>query len=163
MFETLRLVPLRAWGNLKRPHVLGYVHGRQVERQRVQPPAPERLLWRWKIPMPGLFQRTGVRHIKPDFNNLVVRPEHRLAHGDDPRMSRQLDKTADVFRVNFDVVAVLPASHRAAGTRERVLIKSINFVAKVCDPLAVEGPLQPDNARTVDATHDLRRSEEHTS
>ena len=61
-----------------------------------------------EIPMPGLQLGTLKRGVEPDLDNLVLRTEYALAHGDEPGMRGQFGKTADRLRMHFYIPATGP-------------------------------------------------------
>jgi hypothetical protein len=57
----------------------------------------------------------------PNFDNFVLWAEHGLAHGDDPRVTDELDEAAQLLGMHLDVVAVGPATNGPALPRHRLL------------------------------------------
>ena len=66
--------------------------------------------------MPRLVRGAGEGNVEADLDDLVLRPEHRLAHGDEPGVGGDVDEAADPLGLDLDVIALRPARQRAAGT-----------------------------------------------
>ena len=72
MLELGRLVPLGAGGDLERAHVLGGVDAGEVEGERIQAPADDRLRGRREVAVPGLVHGAGVGHVEAYLHDPVV-------------------------------------------------------------------------------------------
>ncbi|KQQ62657.1 hypothetical protein ASF63_18005 [Microbacterium sp. Leaf320] len=65
--------------------------------------------------MPGLVLCSGVRDIKSELDDLVVRSQHSLGHGAHPGVIDKISPAAHLLRVDFDVVPIRSTAHRPAG------------------------------------------------
>ena len=70
--------------DFKRTMLKPGVDGRQVERQAIEAPPLQGRFGCREVAVPGLVGCSGKWNVEPDFDDPVVRSEHRLAHGDEP-------------------------------------------------------------------------------
>ena len=154
MFELGRVVPLRTGRDFERAHFLNGVDGGHVERQRVETAADEGFRGSGEIAMPRLEGGAGAGDIEADLDDLVVLAENRFRHRLHPRMGGEFDEAADIFGVDFDVVAFRSATDGAARPFESFFEKAVDVLAKIGDPGSLEGSFQTDDAVAVETAHD---------
>src|SRR3954465_13739845 len=88
--------------------------------------------------MPRLDFRSFERNVQANLHDFKLRAEYALAHCGDPRMSRQIGKSPDRLRMNFDVPPARPATHGASRALNRFPKRSHHVLAKRLNPLGTE-------------------------
>ena len=105
--------------------------------------------------MPGLVGGAGEGDVEADFDDPVIGPEHRLAHGDEPGMGGDVDEAADPLGMDLDIPALRPARQRAAGHLAAPPRTGVPISSRIRSTQgAREGALQGDDAVAVEAAHD---------
>src|SRR4051812_8437969 len=105
--------------------------------------------------MPGLVHCTWKRNVESDFDDLVIRTQHRFRDCNDPRMRYQVHEAADLLRMDLDVVALRPASDGPTGTLRCRFERGIDVFSQLLDPFAIERGLATNDSIAVETAHDL--------
>src|SRR5215213_3790368 len=114
------IIPLRTRSDFKRSHARRYVHTGYIECERGDPAVLVRFLRRGKIPVPWLEFCALKWHIESYLDDFVIRAQYPLCHGIDPRMSHDVDKTADSLRVYLYIPTARSSTDGAAWSLDRL-------------------------------------------
>src|SRR5689334_6723884 len=99
--------------------------------------------------MPRLNSGARERDIEADFDDAVVRSEHRLAHRHEPRMRCDIDESAHALGMNLDIETLGAAGQRTARHGPRFREERLDVFAHPRDPRAIERALEADDAVAV--------------
>ena len=105
--------------------------------------------------MPRLVRGPRERNIEPQFDDLVILAQDRLAHGDEPRMRHDVDEAADPLGMDLDVESLRAARQRAFLNALRFGEQGLDILAQRIGPLNREGAFEADDPVPVQAAHDL--------
>ena len=105
--------------------------------------------------MPRLVRGAREWDVEPDLDDAIVLGQHRLAHGDEPRVGGDLDEAADALGLGLDVPALGPRGSAPPATcrasSNRLMISS----RKTSRELGSECALQRNDPVAVHTAHDL--------
>jgi hypothetical protein len=150
VLEIVAGIPLGARRDLERAHVGLSVDACHVDGKRVEDALASGDLGHGKVSMPRLVHRPVSRNVEAKLDDAVLRPEQRFTNRGDPRMRRKLDEPADLFGMDFYVIAIRPPADGTVRTGPGLNEGPVDVLTKLIDPLGGEHPFQADDALGVD-------------
>src|SRR3954447_16889311 len=120
MLPGAAIIPLRTRSDFEWAHIRRYVHTGYIESERGDPAVIVSFLRRGEVPVPWLGFCALKWRIESDLDDLVIRAQYPLCHGVDPRMSHDVDETADTLRVYIYIPTARSSTDGAAWSLDRL-------------------------------------------
>ncbi|KQR20125.1 hypothetical protein ASF79_11075 [Agreia sp. Leaf335] len=91
--------------------------------------------------MPRLVLGTGAGNVEAELDDLIVRPENRLADRPHPRVVDEFEPPAHLLWMHLDVVALRPAADGPTRAGQRLLESDVDVFAQRVGPFGRQGTL----------------------